>query len=158
MTQRVLIALAASFPVAIVAGFSVSLAVALDGIDSAVFWIVLAASTLFAMRELEPRRILGRTAISYALAAFSLPLTAAIFATTWTGITGASVEFSMVEMEGPIGGILTLILGAALLEAIIVMSVVIGAFGILSGLIAVILSFFLLKKRRGVTAGDTLAG
>ena len=146
MTERVVIAIIGSFPVAVVASVSLGLVISLgDAFSTIFFWIVWGASTFFSVRELEPKRVFGRTAIAYAIAAFSLLLTATVFAITAIG----EVESSMAESEGAIEDVLTLLFGAAFLELYITISVIVGAFGLVTGVIAALVAWSLLKRKDG---------
>ena len=149
--KRVVVAIIASFPVAVVAGLSLGLAIDLgDAFSTAFFWIVWGASIYFSLRESEPRRVFGRTAIAYAIAALSLPLTATVFALTAV----SAVEGAITEAEGPLEGFILLILGAAYTELFVVMSVILGVFGVLTGLVAVLLARSSLKGQDAQEPGD----
>ena len=153
--KRVVVAIIASFPVAVVASLSLGLAIDLgDAFSTAFFWIVWGASIYFSLRESEPRRVFGRTAIAYAIAALSLPLTATVFALTAVSAVEGAVEGSMAESEGPLEGFITLILGVAYMELFVVMSVILGVFGVLTGLVAVLLARSSLKGQDAQEAGD----
>ena len=158
MPKRLLVAIAGSFPVAVVAAVSLGFAVYLGGAVSTIFfWIVWGGSALYAMREIEPARVFGRTAIAYAMAAFTLPLTAAVFAFT----AYRAVESSMNESEGALEGFLSLVFGAALLEIFLIIAIVAGVFGIVTGLVAIFLARSFLKRKDAETQmleeGDTPA-
>ena len=157
MPKRLLVAIAGSFPVAVVAAVSLGLAINLgDAISAIFFWMVWGASILYAVREVEPRRVFGRTAVSYAVAAFTLPLTAAVFAFT----AYRALESSMTEAEGALEGFLSLLFGAALLEIFLIIAVVAGVFGVITGLVAILLVRSFLRRQATGTPdleeGDTL--
>ena len=142
MPKRILVAILGSLPVAVVAAVSLGFVIYLgDAVSTVFFWIVWGGSTLYAVREIELKRIFGRTAIAYAVAAFSLPLTAAIFAVTAFG----AVESSMSEAKGVLEGFIWIIFGAALLEIFLVIAAVAGVFGVVTGIVAVLLARRLLK-------------
>ncbi len=133
VNKRVVIAIVASFPVAVVAGLSLSRAIELgDAFSTVFFWLVWGGSVFYALRETEPRRVFGRTAIAYAVAALSLPLTATVFA-----LTSADR------------------LGAPFFEVFIVLSVILGVFGIVTGLVAVFVARSSLKRQVGQESEDT---
>ena len=143
MAKRVVVAIIGSLPVAIVAGVSLGLAIDVGGAISTIFfWIVWGASTYYAVREVELKRIFGRTAIAYAVAAFSLPLTAAVFGISAFG----EVEDAVESSEGALEGFFALVFGAALLEIFLVIAVVVGMFGVVTGLIAVLIARHLLER------------
>ena len=60
----------------------------------------------------------------------------------------------MAESEGPLEGFITLILGVAYMELFVVMSVILGVFGVLTGLVAVLLARSSLKGQDAQEAGD----
>ncbi len=146
MTRRVLVAILGSFPVAVVAGVSLGLAINLGGAISTIFfWMVWGASTYYAVREIELRRVFGRTAITYAVAAFTLPLTAAVFAATAFGEVEDALGSSVSEAEGTLEGFIWVIFGTALLEIFLVIAVVAGVFGVITGIVAILLARRLLR-------------
>lgn len=146
--NRAVVAVIASFPVAVVAGISLGLAINLPGaLSTAFFWLVWGGSIVYSLREAEPKRVFGRTAIAYAVAAFSLPLTATKFALTGLGAVESDIDEVMAEAEGPVEGFIALLLGAALAEVFLVLSLILGVFGILSGLIAVVWARTTLKSQ-----------
>ena len=158
MPKRLIVAIAGSFPVAVVAAVSLGLAINLgDAISAIFFWVVWGTSTLYAVREVEPKRVFGRTAVSYTVAAFTLPLTAAVFAFT----AYRALESSMNEAEGALEGFLSLLFGAALLEIFLIIAVVAGVFGVVTGTAAIFIARFFLKRRAAETEemaeGDTPA-
>ncbi len=142
MLKRILIAILGSLPVAVVAAVSLGLAINLgEALSTIFFWIVWGGATLYTVREVEFKRVFGRTAIAYSVAAFTLPLTAAVFAVTAFG----AVESSMSEAEGALEGFIWIIFGAALLEIFLVIAVVAGVFGVITGIVAVLLARRLLR-------------
>ena len=156
MPKRLLVAIAGSFPVAVVAAVSLAFAVYLgNAVSTIFFWMVWGASTYYAVREVELRRVFGRTAIAYAVAAFTLPLTAAVFAFT----AYRALESSMNEAEGALEGFLSLLFGAALLEIFLIIAVAAGVFGVITALIAILLARSLLRRQATGTPeleeGDT---
>ena len=156
MPKRLLVAIAGSFPVAVVAAVSLGFAVYLgNAVSTIFFWMVWGASTYYAVREVELRRVFGRTAIAYAVAAFTLPLTAAVFAFA----AYRALESSMDKAEGALEGFLSLLFGAALLEIFLVIAVVAGVFGVITGLVAILLARSFLRRQTTVTPelgeGDT---
>ena len=143
MTKRVLVAILGSFPVAVVAGVSLGLAINVGGaISTLFFWMIWGASTYYAMRETESRRVFGRTAVAYTIAGFSLPFTAAVFAVTAFG----AVESSMSEAEGALEAVIWGIFGTALLEIYLVIAAVVAVFGVVTGIVAVLLARRLLRR------------
>ena len=144
MFKRMVVAIIGSLPVAVVAGVSLGLVIDLGGAAStAFFWIVWGASTLYSVREFELKRIFGQTAIAYAVAAFSLPLTAAVFGISAFG----EVEDAVESSEGAFEGFFALLFGAALLEIFLVIAAIAGVFGLVTGTVAILLARFLLKRQ-----------
>ncbi len=146
--KRVLVAVIGSLPVAVVGGISSGLAINLpDALSTILFWLIWGGSIYYALREVGPKKIFGRTAMAYAVAAFSLPITAAIFALTGMSAVESDVEQAMGEAEGPLEGFLMLLTGAALAEFVVILSVGLAVFGIVTGIIAVILARVMLKPQ-----------
>ena len=144
MTKRVVVAIVGSFPVAVVAAVSLGLAINLGGaVSTLFFWMVWGASTYHAVRELEPNRVFGRTAVAYAVAAFTLPVTAAVFAVTAFG----AFESSMSDAEGALEGFIGLIFGAALVEIFVIIAVIVGVFGVVTGVVAILLARSFLRRQ-----------
>ena len=144
MPKRLLVAIAGSFPVAVVAAVSLGLAIYVgDAVSTIFFWIVWGASTYYAVREVELRRVFGRTAVAYAVAAFTLPMTAAVFAFA----AFREVESTMNEAEGLVEGFLGILFGAIILEIFLIIAIVAGVFGIVTGIIAIFVArSFLMRE------------
>ena len=148
MTKRVVVAIAGSFPVAVVAAVSFGLAVDLGGaVSTLFFWLVWGASTYYSVRELEPKRVFGRTAVTYAAAALTLPLTAAVFAITAFREVEDALESSVSGSEGALVSIFTVLLGAALVEIFVIIAVIVGAFGVVTGVAAILLARSFLRRQ-----------
>ena len=144
MTKRVVIAIVGSFPVAVVAAVSLGLAINLGGaISTLFFWLVWGGSTYYSVRELEPKRVFGRTAVAYAVAALTLPFTATVFAITAFRELGDAVA----EAEGALEEIFTFLFGAAFVQIFVIMAVIVGAFGVVTGAVGILLARSFLKRQ-----------
>ena len=147
MTKRVVIAIVGSFPVAVVAAVSLGLAINLGGaVSTLFFWLVWGGSTYYSVRELEPKRVFGRTAVAYAVAALTLPFTATVFAITAFRELEDALESSVSEAESALEGIFTILFGAALVEIFVIIAVIVGAFGVVTGAVAILLARSFLRR------------
>ena len=162
MTKRLVIAIVGSFPVAVVAAVSLGLAINLGGaVSTLFFWLVWGGSTYYSVRELEPKRVFGRTAVAYAIAALTLPFTATVFAFTAFRELEDALESSISEADSALEGIFTVLFGAALVEIFVIIAVIVGVFGVVTGMVAILLARSLLRRQdtepRQPTASSTPA-
>ncbi len=140
MVMRFVVAIVASLPVAIIASISLTLAVGGGGVGEVVAWVsfvlVWIAMSAYAVQLVEVKRVFGRTALGYAIAAFSLPVAALLF----TFVSGAEAMLS-AESEGEqaAAAIIVGFFGAA----IVVVSLV---FGLFTEAIAAILAHVTLRS------------
>ena len=139
MAKRIVIALVLSVPVAVLVSIDLGLLVGGGETGGTVslwaFLVAWVALTIFAARHTESRRIVARTAIAYAVAAFALPVATLVF-TFVVGASAVSDSPSEAEQVGAIIG--TGLAGTAL-------AIIAAVFGFFTGIIAVVIGYFFSK-------------
>ena len=151
MGKRLLIAIVASFPVALVAGISMSFLFGSSDVAGAVsqitYWVVWVGVAIYAVREQEPSRVFGRTAIGYAVSAFSLIVSGIVMFQHLIGAIEGTLESSAADGDA-VEAFATFIVGAGILSAFgPVFAVIVPAFGVITGLIGVLLAYLTLRTR-----------